>query len=78
MFRRRDRVRRDDVNTGSLFYPAELIEKAKRNAENHAWAKRSRDRIVEAAQPWMTFSDDELWDLIFGSTIRRSWMVWSK
>ena len=65
------------MNAGSLFYPAELIEKAKRNAENHAWAKRSRDRIVEAAQPWMAFSDDELWDLMFGSTVRRSWMVWS-
>ncbi len=65
------------VTSGSLFYPAELIEKAKRNAEDYAWAKRSRDRIVEAAQPWMAFSDDELWDLMFGSTIRRSWMVWS-
>jgi len=65
------------VSKGSLFYPAELIEKAKRNAENHAWAKRARDRIVETAQPWMAFSDDELWDLMFGSTIRRSWMVWS-
>ena len=65
------------MSKGSLFYPAELIEKAKRNAENHVWAKRSRDRIVEAARPWMAFSDDELWDLMFGSTIRRSWMVWS-
>lgn len=65
------------MNAGSLFYPAELIEKAKRNAENQAWAKRSRDRIVEAAQPWMAFTDDELWDLMFGSTVRRSWMVWS-
>ncbi len=65
------------MTRGSLFYPAELIEKAKRNAENYAWAQRARDRIVEAAQPWMAFSDDELWDLMFGSAIRRSWMVWS-
>ena len=65
------------MTRGSLFYPAELIEKAKRNAEDFAWAKLARDRIVEAAQPWMAFSDDELWDLMFGSTIRRSWMVWS-
>lgn len=65
------------MSNGSLFYPAALIERAKRNAENHAWARRARDGIVEAAQPWMEFSDDELWDLMFGSTIRRSWMVWS-
>lgn len=65
------------MRNGSLFYPAALIERAKRNAESHAWAKRARDRIVETAQPWMEFSDDELWDLMFGSTIRRSWMVWS-
>ena len=65
------------MSKGSLFYPAALIEKAKRNAEHHAWARRARERIVEAAQPWMEFSDDELWDLMFGSTIRRSWMVWS-
>lgn len=65
------------MSNGSLFYPATLIDRAKRNAENHAWAKRARERIVEAAQPWMAFSDDELWDLMFGSTIQRSWMVWS-
>lgn len=65
------------MSKGSLFYPAELIEKAKRNAKRHAWARQARDRIVEAARPWVAFSDDELWDLMFGSTIRRSWMVWS-
>lgn len=65
------------MSKGSLFYPAALIERARRNAERHPWAKRARDRIVEAAQPWMKFYDDELWDLMFGSTIRRSWMVWS-
>ncbi len=65
------------MSKGSLFYPAELIEKAKRNANRHASARQARDRIVEAARPWVGFSDDELWDLMFGSTIRRSWMVWS-
>ena len=61
----------------SLFYPPELIERAKRNAEQNEWAREARDGIVKTAQPWMSFSDDELWDMMFGCTITRSWMVWS-
>ena len=33
--------------------------------------------MVAAVQPWMRLSDDELWDLMFSNSIKRSWMVWS-
>jgi hypothetical protein len=60
-----------------VFYRAELIENARRNAREHPWAARMVQPIVEAAQPWMTLSDEALWSLMFGPTIKRSWMVWS-
>src|SRR5262249_14372626 len=48
-----------------------------RNAREHAWAARMAQPIVGAAEPWIALSDEELWSLMFGPTIRRSWMVWS-
>jgi len=60
-----------------MFYPADMIEKAKANVEKYAWAAEIQRGIVESAQPWMKFSDEQLWDLMFGNTITRSWMVWS-
>ncbi|MBI3920423.1 MAG: heparinase II/III family protein [Armatimonadetes bacterium] len=65
------------AKTRSVFYPSELIERARRNSSKEAWAASVRKQIVEAAQPWMRFSDDELWSFMFGNTIKRSWMVWS-
>lgn len=65
------------MNKTCLFYPAELVQKAKRNIETHDWAKKDRDEIVGSVQPWMGLSDDELWGLMFGNTLKRSWMVWS-
>ena len=62
---------------GGTFLPKRLIERARANAEKYAWAAEARQRIVEAARPWREVSDDELWDMMFGSTISRSWMVWS-
>lgn len=61
----------------SILYPPELTEAARSNAATYPWAARARQGIVEAARPWMSMSDDQLWDLMFGSTITRSWMVWS-
>ncbi len=61
----------------SVFYPVRLIDSARRNIEQHDWAKQVRDGVVEQAEPWMRLSDQELWDLMFGATIDRSWMVWS-
>ena len=63
--------------TGSKFLPGPLMARARRNIAEHAWAAEARDRLVKAAEPWLAFSDDELWNLMFGNTIKRSWMVWS-
>jgi len=61
----------------STFFPTPLVEAARRNVQQHAWAAQTRDKIVAAAAPWLAMSDDELWSLMFGATITRSWMVWS-
>ncbi|MBI2190965.1 MAG: heparinase II/III family protein [Planctomycetes bacterium] len=60
-----------------MFHPNFLIERARANVLKYPWAAEIRDSIVEAARPWMRFSDDDLWGLVFGNTITRSWMVWS-
>jgi len=61
----------------SSFYPAHSVRKALSNIERHDWAREARDTIVDQARPWLDMSDDDLWALMFGNTIRRSWMVWS-
>ena len=60
-----------------MFFPAHLTETIRLNAERDTWAASIREQIVAAAQPWMDWTDDELWALMFGNTITRSWMVWS-
>lgn len=65
------------VKTASVFFPRELVEHARANAERHAWAAEIRDSLVASAQPWMELSDDELWELMFGNTIPRAWQVLS-
>ena len=61
----------------SVFYPAAAVARAKENAAKHPWAAAIRDNVVAAARPWMKLSDDELWQLMFSNSIKRSWMVWS-
>jgi len=61
----------------STFFPAALVASAQANARAHAWAAAIRDPLVAAAKPWRELSDDHLWGLMFGNTIRRSWQVWS-
>lgn len=55
----------------------ELIERARANVKKHSWAAGVQREAVTAAAPWMAMSDDELWGLMFGPAIPRSWMVWS-
>lgn len=61
----------------SAFFPAKLVARARENMNQHPWAVAIRDEIVEAAEPWLQMSDEQLWSLQFGHTITRSWMVWS-
>jgi hypothetical protein len=62
---------------GSAFFPEPLVARVKANIARYPWAATIRDQIVKAAEPWLKMSDDELWNLQFGHTIKRSWMVWS-
>jgi len=61
----------------SAFFPSALVAHAQANARAHDWAAAIRDSLVAEAKPWMEMSDDQLWSLMFGNTIRRSWQVWS-
>ena len=61
----------------SVFTPPDLVSLARENARRYAWAEEARRRIVAAARPWKARSDEALWGLMFGPTIKRSWMVWS-
>jgi hypothetical protein len=70
-------TRAQTVKQHSAFYPPGLMEQAKANARKYPWAARIAERVIEAAQPWMKLSDDQLWELMFGCTITRSHHVWS-
>lgn len=61
----------------SVFFPACLREIANVNAARYPWAAGIKARVIEDAKPWLERSDDELWAMMFGPTITRSWMVWS-
>ena len=61
---------------GVLFPPA-ILEAARSNAATLPWGQAMKAKIVEMAEPWLKMSDDQLWNLMFGPTIKRSWMVWS-
>jgi oligo-alginate lyase len=65
------------TKTAGVLFPPDLIARARNNADTQAWAAQTRDGIVAAAQPWLRLPDDELWDLMFSNSIKRSWMVWS-
>lgn len=65
------------TKTASAFFPSDLVARARANASNYAWAAEIRDSLVAAAKPWMGMSDDELWELMFGNTLKRAWQVWS-
>jgi len=66
-----------NAKSASAFFPSELVARAWANAREHAWAAEIRDSLVAAAKPWMQMPDDELWELMFGNTLKRAWQVWS-
>ena len=61
----------------SAFFPRHRVDLARRNAVRYDWARTIRQELVHDAAPWMKLADEPLWDLMFGPTIERSWMVWS-
>lgn len=65
------------IKTHSTFFSAERIQRLRQNIARYGWAKETAQRIVKGAEFWRQMSDDELWSLMFGPTITRSWHVWS-
>ena len=65
------------VKPGISFYPPEVVDRLRAHADQVEWIGRVREGVLRAADPWLECSDEELWDLMFGPGITRSWMVWS-
>ncbi|MBL9135066.1 MAG: heparinase II/III family protein [Verrucomicrobiales bacterium] len=67
----------NSLKTASALYPQHVVQRAQDNARQYRWAAEIRDSLVAAARPWVERSDDILWDLMFGNTLKRAWQVWS-
>lgn len=61
----------------SSLYTRAVVAAVRGNVERFEWAAAERDRLLARAQKWLDMPEDELWALMFGATIPRSWMVWS-
>lgn len=68
-------LRRDNMGkTKSVFFHKDLLNIIKKNAWNNAEARNS---LTEKAAPWLHMSDDQLWNLVFSSSIKRAYHVLS-
>lgn len=65
------------IKTASSLYPESIAAQVRANANAMGWVAKARDQIVLEAQRWMEKSDEELWEMMFGPGITRTWMVWS-
>jgi len=65
------------MKSAGVFNTPTLAMRARANVAAHLWAAEMREAIIRQAEAYLRFSDDELWELMFGCTISRSWMVWS-
>jgi endogenous inhibitor of DNA gyrase (YacG/DUF329 family) len=61
----------------SAFFPPSLLDQIRANARQSEWGRGLVKDAVAQAQPWMKMSDEQLWKLMFGATIPRSWHVLS-
>ena len=67
----------ESMKAASSLYPPAIVAQLRENAAEGGWAADVLHAAVANAAPWRAMSDDALWDLMFGATITRSWMVWS-
>jgi hypothetical protein len=65
------------MKNGSVFFPPELVARARENVTRYPWAAEIKAAVVRRAAPWLDSTWDELWESVFGPGITRSWMVWS-
>lgn len=63
------------AKTGSVLYPPERVENARRNIERYDWARATRDHVVAAADRFARQSDDFLWELVTPPDIPRGTQV---
>lgn len=61
----------------SVFYPPRVLKVIQKNADTIPWAMEAKQNAIKTAEPWLSMSDDTIWELMVPSTITRSWMVWS-
>ncbi len=61
----------------SYFFPQKLMERAQVNTEKYEYPAQVKRGVINAAEKYLSFSDEQLWDMMFGASIDRSWMVWS-
>ncbi|MGB7160606.1 MAG: heparinase II/III family protein [Tepidisphaeraceae bacterium] len=61
----------------SAFYPPALLQRVRANIERDDWGRGIRRQAIELAEPWKNMSDEQVWKLMFGANLPRSWMVWS-
>ncbi len=67
----------EPLKARSAFYPPETLAKVRRNLEKHPSGNIFAQQAMQFAAFWQEMPDDELWGLMFGPKISRSWMVWS-
>ena len=65
------------IKNSSIFFSQPIVERVRQNVARNPWVAQIQKKSIQEAEPWMAFSDDELWSFMFGNTISRSWMVWS-
>ena len=65
------------AGTNSVFFPQEVMQGVRQNIQQDPWAKELLGKAIELAEPWKEMSDEQLWKLMFGATLPRSWHVYS-
>ncbi len=65
------------AKTRSAFYPTSTLDRMRAATDASPTLAAAADGFVAAAEPWMARTYDELWDMVVGPTMTRSWMVWS-
>jgi hypothetical protein len=63
------------IPISSVFYSERILDTIRRNSTELLEFKAAKQTAVNAAQKYMEMSYDELWGLIFGPELERSWMV---
>ncbi|MCS7239065.1 MAG: heparinase II/III-family protein [Thermoguttaceae bacterium] len=61
----------------STFYPAQFRQQILAAVSRDPWAGQRAKQIVAEAEFWFQMSPAELWGLMFGPTLPRSWHVYS-